>query len=87
MQKKTTDAMHCMLTMAAFLYSLSIQLKNRGMRRWGAVINPQPDQVIEIKIKDARTDKPKAICSPLLQSWGHKKWKPRFLDAQEQLST
>ena len=23
--------------------------------------------------KDARTHKPKAICSPLFQSWGHKK--------------
>ena len=23
---------------------------------------------------DGRTDKPKAICSPLFQSWGHKKW-------------
>ena len=21
-----------------------------------------------------RTDKPKAICSPLFQSWGHKNW-------------
>ena len=30
---------------------------------------------------DARTDKPKAICSPLFLSWGHKKkwWEPQYL--------
>ena len=26
------------------------------------------------KRTDGRTDKPKAICSPLFQSWGHKNW-------------